>query len=117
MATTLTPDTIADPATMELRAAVRGAVLTPDDPGYETARQVRNGLIDRRPRCIVRCTGTADVVTCVNVAREHGLLLSVRGGAHNVAGNATNDGGLVTDLSGLRAVTVDPATQSVWAQG
>lgn len=117
MATTLTPDTIDGATTLELRAAVRGPVLTPGDPGYEAARHVRNGLIDRRPRFIVRCTGTADVVACVNFAREHGLLLSVRGGAHNVAGNATNDGGLVIDLSGLRAVAVDPATQTVWAQG
>jgi FAD/FMN-containing dehydrogenase len=100
-----------------LREQLRGPLLTPDDPGYDEARQVRNGLIDRHPALIARCTGAADVVACVNFAREHGLLLSIRGGGHNVAGNAVNDGGLVIDLSLMRGVWVDPGSRTVRAQG
>jgi FAD/FMN-containing dehydrogenase len=98
-------------------AGVRGAVLQPDDDGYDEARAIWNGLIDRRPALIVRCTGAADVVDCVNFAREHDLLLSIRGGAHNVAGNAVNDGGLVIDLSQMNGVHVDPERQTVRVQG
>jgi hypothetical protein len=76
---------------------VRGPVLQPGDRGYDDARAIWNGLIDRRPALIVQCTGAADVVDAVNFARDHGLLLSVRGGGHNVAGNAVSDGGLVAD--------------------
>ena len=89
---------------------VRGAVLRPGDPGYDDARAIWNGLIDRRPALIVQCTGAADVVDAVNFAREQNLLLSVKGGGHNVAGNAVNDGGLVIDLSQMRGVHVDPST-------
>src|SRR6266511_6150789 len=87
-----------DQAIDQLRATFRGDLVRPGDPGYDDARQVRNGLIDRRPAVIARCTGTADVVAAVNFAREHELLLSVCGGGHNVAGTATNDGGIVIDL-------------------
>ncbi len=96
---------------------VRGVVLTSGDPGYDDARGIWNGLIDRRPALIVQCTGAADVVDAVNFAREQGLLLSVKGGGHNVAGNAVNDGGLVIDLSQMRGVHVEPSTQTVRAQG
>ena len=96
---------------------VRGPVLRPDDAGYDAARAVRNGLIDRQPALIVRCSGVADVVDAVNFARDHGLLLSVRGGGHNVAGSAVNDGGLVIDLSAMRGVRVDPGARTVRAQG
>ena len=107
-----------DEATIEeFRGRLRGPLLTPDDPGYDEARAVRNGLIDRRPALIARCSGTADVVACVNFARERGLLLSVRGGAHNVAGNAVNDGGLVIDLSQMRGVFVDPEARIARVQG
>jgi FAD/FMN-containing dehydrogenase len=95
-------------------AGVRGPVLQPGDEGYDEARAIWNGLIDRRPALIVRCTGAADAV---DFAREHDLPLSVRGGGHNVAGNAVNDGGLVIDLSLMNGVHVDPATQTVRAQG
>jgi FAD/FMN-containing dehydrogenase len=95
----------------------RGAVLRPGDEGYDDARAIWNGLIDRRPALIVQCTGAADVVQAVNFAREHELLLSIKAGAHNVAGNAVNDGGLVIDLSQMRGVHVDSATQRVRAQG
>src|SRR4051794_20780744 len=101
----------------DLRSQIRGTILTPGDPGYDEARAVRNGLIDRHPALIARCSGTADVVACVNAAREHDLLLSVRGGGHNVAGSAVNDGGLVIDLSQMRGVWVDPAARTVTAQG
>ena len=96
---------------------VRGPVLRPGDQGYDDARAIWNGLIDRRPALIVQCTGAADVVDAVNFAREHNLLLSVKGGGHNVAGNAVNDDGLVVDLSRMRGVAVDPSTQTVRAQG
>jgi FAD/FMN-containing dehydrogenase len=96
---------------------VRRAVLQPGDPGYDDARAIWNGLIDRRPALIVQCTGAADVVDAVNFARDHGLVLSVRGGGHNVAGNAVNDSGLVVDLSQMNGVHVDPATGIVRAQG
>jgi FAD/FMN-containing dehydrogenase len=98
-------------------ARVRGAILQPGDPDYDDARRVRNGLIDRYPALILRCSGTADVVEAVNFARDHQLLLSVRGGAHNVAGNAVNDGGLVIDLSAMRAVHVDPVAKTARVQG
>jgi FAD/FMN-containing dehydrogenase len=98
-------------------AGVRGRVLLEGDDGYDEARAIWNGLIDRRPALIVQCTGAADVVDAVNFAREHELLLSIRGGAHNVTGSAVNDGGLVVDLSAMRGVRVDPSTQRVRAQG
>jgi FAD/FMN-containing dehydrogenase len=104
-------------AVQAFAASVRGRVLSPGDEGYDEARTIWNGLIDRRPALIVQCSGAADVVDAVNFAREHDLLLSIKGGGHNVAGNATNDGGMVIDLSQMRGVHVDPATQTVRAQG
>jgi FAD/FMN-containing dehydrogenase len=95
----------------------RGDVLTLGDAGYDDARSIWNGLIDRKPAVIVQCTGAADVVDAVNFAREQNLLLSIKGGGHNVAGNAVNDGGLVVDLTQMRGVHVDPSTQTVRAQG
>jgi FAD/FMN-containing dehydrogenase len=92
-------------------------VLGPDDPAYDEARRIWNGLIDRHPALIVRCTGAADVVDAVNFAREQGLAVSIKAGGHNVAGNAVNDGGLVIDLSGMRGVHVDAASQTVRVQG
>ncbi|WP_354643483.1 FAD-binding oxidoreductase [Kitasatospora camelliae] len=94
-------------AAAALREGFRGQVIVPGDPGYDSARAVWNGAVDRRPEVIARCTGTADVLQAVAVARDHGLLVSVRGGGHSVAGLAVCDGGLVIDLSGLRGVHVD----------
>ena len=91
-----------------LRQTLRGPVLTPDAPGYDDARTIWNALIDRRPALIVQCSGAADVVDAVNFARDQELVLSIKGGGHNVAGNAVNDGGLVIDLSQMRGVQVDP---------
>ena len=93
-----------DQAIDELQANFRGELIRPGTPAYDEARQVRNGLIDRCPAVIARCSGTADVVAAVTFAREHDLLLSVRGGGHNVAGAASNDGGIVIDLSAMRGV-------------
>ena len=101
----------------QFAAGFHGTVMRPGDPGYDDARLVRNGLIDRFPALIARCRGTADVVSAVNFAREQELDLSVRGGGHNVAGLATNDGGIVIDLSEMRAVLVDPANETAYAQG
>jgi FAD/FMN-containing dehydrogenase len=95
---------------------IRGQVLSPGDQDYDAARRVFNGMIDRRPKMIVRPADIADVGRCVAYARDHGLPLSIRGGGHNVAGNAVADGGLVIDHSNLRQVTVDAANQTADAQ-
>jgi FAD/FMN-containing dehydrogenase len=98
-------------------AGLSGTVIRRGDADYDTARRVWNGMIDRSPAMIVRCASTADVVAAVNFAREQGLVLSVRGGGHNVGGFAVCDDGLVIDLSSMRAVTVDPARRIASAQG
>lgn len=97
-----------DAAVAELKTRFRGALLRPDDAGYDAARSIWNGMIDKRPALIARCTGTADVIAAVNFARTHHLLLAVRGGGHNVAGSALCDEGLVIDLSAMCGVQVDP---------
>jgi FAD/FMN-containing dehydrogenase len=99
------------------RSAIRGELLQPGDSGYDEARVVWNAMFDRRPRLIVRCAGVADVVEAVGFAREHHLLLSVRGGGHNVAGYAVCDNGLMIDLSAMNAVRVDPGARRAWVQG
>jgi len=104
-------------ATQAFADGVRGPILRPGDSGYDEARAIWNGLIDRQPALIVQCSGAADVVDAVNFAGEQNLLVSIKGGGHNVAGNAVNDGGLVIDLSQMRGVHVDPSTQTVRAQG
>ena len=93
------------------RSSVRGEVVTPGDDSYDAQRHVWNAMIDRRPGAIVRCAGSADVVAAVRFAREHDLLVSVRGGGHNVAGKAVADGALMVDLSAMRSVHVDPASR------
>ena len=103
-------------AVLGLSERVRGPVLTPDASGYDEARSIWNGLIDKRPALIVQCTGAADVVDAVNFAREQGLDLSIKAGGHNVAGTAVNDGGLVIDLSQMNGVHVDPETRTVRVQ-
>lgn len=91
-----------------LRLAVRGRVVTPEDREYDAARRVWNGRFDRRPAAIAYCTGTEDIAGAVNVAREAGLLVAVRSGGHDYAGNSICDGGLVIDLSAIDAVSIDP---------
>jgi len=115
MATTVTA--LDAEATEAFVQGLRGRVFRPDDEGYDEARKVWNGLIDRSPALIVQCSGAADVVDCVNFARDQALLVSISGGAHNVTGNAVNDGGLVIDLSQMNGVHVDPVAKTIRAQG
>ena len=98
------------------KTRLRGPVLTPSDAGYEDVRTVWNSMIDRRPGMIARCLGTADVVECVNFARDHDLLLSIKGGGHNIAGLAVADGALMLDMSLMRGVWVDPQEKIAHAQ-
>jgi len=100
-----------------LRAGFSGTLLEPSDDGYDDARRVHNGLIDRRPALIAKCSNTADVVDAVRYARDAGLEISVRGGGHNVAGRAVADGALMIDLSTMKGIHVDPAARTVRAQG
>jgi FAD/FMN-containing dehydrogenase len=101
----------------ELAMLFRGSVYVPGDPGYDESRAVENLAIDRHPGLIIRCSGEADVIDGVNLAREHGLLLAVRGGGHHVAGHGTVDGGLVLDMRDMNGVWVDPANKVVRVQG
>lgn len=101
----------------KLRGRFRGALLRPGEEGYEEARRVWNGAIDRRPALIARCAGADDVIEAVRFAREHELPVAVRGGGHAVAGHAVCDGGIVIDLSLMKAVQVDPAGRTVRAAG
>ena len=98
-----------------LRSSLDCALLQPGDQEYDQARAIWNGMIDRRPAAIVRCQSVADVVAAVNFARDQGMALAVRGGGHNAAGNALCDDGLVIDLSGMRAVSVDPEARTARA--
>ena len=107
---------IPDAATQKFRESLRGPLFGPGDPGYDAARAIPNGMIDRRPALIARCSGAADVIACVRFAREHDLLLSVRGGGHSVAGKAVCDGALMVDLSAMKGIRVDPARRTVRAQ-
>ena len=100
----------------DLKGRIRGALLTPADPGFHEARSVWNAMIDRHPAVIVRCLGVTDVVACVNAAREHGLPLSVKGGGHNIAGLAVCQGGLMIDMSLMSGVWVDPGARVARAQ-
>src|SRR4051794_34658056 len=101
----------------ELVGRVSGPVLTPQDPGYDEARAIHNGLVDRSPALIVRAHTTGDVVAALAVARRAGLEVSVRGGGHNVAGRAVSDGGVMISLADMRHVAVDPEQATVTAQG
>lgn len=89
-----------------------GDVLRPGDEGYEDARSIWNAMIDREPAVIIRCTGTADVITAVDFAREHDRLLAIKGAGHNIAGNAVCDGGVVIDLTPMNSVRVDPEAKT-----
>jgi FAD/FMN-containing dehydrogenase len=98
--------TTTNPADL-LHEGFSGEVLVFGQPGYDEARSVFNAMIDRRPAVIARCASTTDVVAAVNLAREQGLLVAVRGGGHSVAGFSVCDEGILIDLSGLNAMTVD----------
>ena len=100
-----------------LREKVRGPVLQEGEAGYDEARVIWNGMIDRKPRVIVRCKGVADVIDAVNFGRDNQLDIAIRGGGHNVSGNAVCDGGVMIDLSLMKAAKVDPVARTAWVQG
>jgi FAD/FMN-containing dehydrogenase len=97
--------------------SVRGELLRPGDRGYDAARTVWNAMIDRRPALVARCAGAADVIAAVKFAAEHGLLVSVKGGGHGVAGTAVADGGLMIDLSPMNGIEVDVSRRTARAGG
>jgi FAD/FMN-containing dehydrogenase len=101
----------------EFAAAFRGELIGPEDAGYDAARAVYNGMIDRYPGLIARCADAADVIAAVRAAGEEDLLLAVRGGGHNAGGLGVCDDGLVVDLSRMRGVHVDPGTRTVRVEG
>lgn len=107
---------IPDSAIQQLKSCFRGQIFRPGDSGYDEARTVPNAMIDRRPAVIARCAGAADVIACVRVAREHNILVSVRGGGHSIAGKAVCDSGLMIDMSAMKGIRVDPARCTVLAQ-
>ena len=99
------------------RSSLKGNVLEPDSAGYEAARHIFNGMIDRQPGLIAQPADTADVQKCVNFAREHNLLVSVKGGGHAASGHSVCEGGLMIDLALLKSIKVDPTAQTATAGG
>jgi FAD/FMN-containing dehydrogenase len=100
-----------------LRAQFSGEVIGPDDVGYDEARAVHNGMIDKSPALVARCANTADVADAIRFARTEALEISARGGGHNVAGKAATEGGVMIDLSRMRGIYVDPERRRVRVQG
>jgi FAD/FMN-containing dehydrogenase len=109
--------TLDEAAVTEFKAGLRGEVITPDSANYDEVRVIWNGMHNKRPALIARCTGTADVIAAVNFARSHNLLVAVRGGGHNVAGSASCDDGIMIDLSLMKGVHVDPKARTARVQG
>src|SRR3954466_6884152 len=109
--------TLDDGRFRELSGQVSGLVVSPHDAGYDEARPIHNGLVDRKPALIVRCRTTADVVAALEFARGTGLEVSVRGGGHNVAGRAVSDGGVMIDLAEMGQIVVDPEEATATAEG
>ncbi len=101
----------------EFKANLGGRLITPSDVDYDEVREIWNGMHDKRPALIAQCTGVADVITAINFARENNILVSIRGGGHNVSGSASNDGGLMIDLSLMKGIRVDAENRTVHAQG
>lgn len=106
-----------DDSIQALKAKLRGSLLLPNDPGYRESRTLWNGMIDKKPALIARCLGVSDVIACVSFARENELLLSIKGGGHNIAGLAAADGALMLDMASMRGVWVDPEQRIAHAQG
>jgi FAD/FMN-containing dehydrogenase len=109
--------TLQEQAILEFEGKLRGELIRSQEKGYDEMRAIWNAMIDKRPALIVRCAGVADVMEAVNFARENNLLIAVRGGGHNIAGVSVCDGGLMIDLSSMRAVHVDPKAQTARVQG
>jgi FAD/FMN-containing dehydrogenase len=108
---------VGDASLQELEESLRGELIRPSDAGYDEARAVWNGAIDKRPAAIVRCAGVADVRHAVEFARSQDLLVAVRGGKHSLPGFSTVDGGIVIDLSNMKGMRVDPAARTAQAEG
>jgi UDP-N-acetylenolpyruvoylglucosamine reductase len=108
---------LAEEATKAFNAQLRGELILPRDARYDEARKVYNGMIDKRPALIARCTDVADVINAVNFGRDNRLTIAVRGGGHNGPGLGTCDDGLVIDLSRMRGIRVDPSNQTVRVEG
>ena len=104
-------------AVQDLRTRVRGDLIRPATATYEEARKVYNGMIDKHPALIARCVDVADVIACVNFARDQKLALAVRGGGHSGPGLCTVDEGVVVDLSPMNGVRVDPEARTVRVEG
>jgi FAD/FMN-containing dehydrogenase len=104
---------MSDEATKTFEQSLRGRLVRPNHPDYDDVRKLYNGMIDKRPRLIARCVDVADVMTAVNFGRDNGLLIAIRGGAHNGPGLASVDDGLVIDLSLMKGVRVDPEKRTV----
>src|SRR5262245_36327075 len=104
-------------AVTAFKARLHGALLCPEDPPYEQARKVWNGMIDKHPTLIARCTGVADVIHTVQFARAYELPIAMRCGSHNAAGHATCDGGIVADLTPMKGISVVGAPRRVHAEG
>ena len=100
----------------KLRNKIKGAVIAPDDPGYDDARRVWNAMIDKRPAVVVRCAETADVAPAIAFAQQHDLEISIRGGGHHIGGHSVCDGGLVIDFSGMKNVRVDANARRAYVQ-
>ena len=100
----------------DLRAGLHGALLRPGVAGYDSARKLWNGMVDRYPAAIVRCADSADVIRAVQFARSNGLRVAVRGGGHNVSGNASCDGGMVIDLSQMKRIQINSITRTARAE-
>jgi FAD/FMN-containing dehydrogenase len=113
----MAPGSSVSEAVTELAGTFSGELLQPTDAGYEEARKVHNGLVDKRPALIARCRGVADIADAVKLARRLNLEVAARGGGHNVAGRATVDDGLMIDLSTMKGIHVDPKAKTVRAQG
>ncbi len=108
---------IALSAIAKLRGSFAGTILQPGDPDYDVVRALHNGLIDKHPAVIARCRNDADIAASIAFAREHGLEIAVRGGGHNVSGRASVEGGMMIDLSLMKAISVDAAARRAVAQG
>lgn len=107
---------LSDTTLSAFKTSLTGGLLFPNEDGYDAARAVWNGMIDKHPAMIARCANAADVVKAVQFTRQHNLLVSVKGGGHNVAGNAVCDGGLMIDMSGMKGIQIDATMKTVRAE-